>query len=163
MWLESWLRFRRGQRYAVARRSLISPPLSHTSPSFWNLLAIFPTSAPRRPPRLPASEVTRSPQCPTPAISSPTVFPGGGAEALPAGLYPPSSLLSWFASPDGYNSALFVCPPPSLFSTKLSPPALLPPLRATISPRPPAPPRPPLVLSLSPPPHSISPISIPPS
>ncbi|TBU25548.1 PAS domain-containing protein [Dichomitus squalens] len=46
-------------------------------------------------------------QLPNLIFNAPTVPPGGGAEALPAGLYPPSSSLSWFSSSDGYHSPLF--------------------------------------------------------
>ncbi|KAI0642484.1 hypothetical protein C8Q79DRAFT_871796, partial [Trametes meyenii] len=45
-------------------------------------------------------------QLPNLILNAPTVPPGGGAEALPAGLYPPSSSLSWFASPVGYGNPL---------------------------------------------------------
>ncbi|KAI0686954.1 PAS domain-containing protein [Cerioporus squamosus] len=38
-------------------------------------------------------------------FNAPAVPPGGGAEALPAGLCPQSASLSWFNSQDGYNSA----------------------------------------------------------
>ncbi|KAI0665438.1 hypothetical protein C8Q78DRAFT_1141377 [Trametes maxima] len=43
-------------------------------------------------------------QLPNLILNAPTVPPGGGAEALPAGLYPPSSSLSWFASPVAYGN-----------------------------------------------------------
>lgn len=43
-------------------------------------------------------------------FNAPTVPPGGGAEALPAGLYPPSSSLAWFSNADALNSALYVSP-----------------------------------------------------
>ncbi|KAI0739224.1 PAS domain-containing protein, partial [Daedaleopsis nitida] len=49
-------------------------------------------------------------QRPLPASQShlqcPLRPPGGGAEALPAGLYPPSSSLSWFSHSDPFNSPL---------------------------------------------------------
>ncbi|KAI8969465.1 hypothetical protein BD414DRAFT_541122 [Trametes punicea] len=47
-------------------------------------------------------------QLPNLILNAPTVSPGGGAEALPAGFYPPSSSsLAWFAAPDGYSSIPF--------------------------------------------------------
>ena len=53
-------------------------------------------------------------QLPNLIFSAPAVPPGGGAEALPAGLYPSSSSLSWFSASDGYSSPLSV--PDSLLS-----------------------------------------------
>ena len=47
-------------------------------------------------------------QLPQLILNAPAVPPGGGAEALPAGFYPPSSSLSWFASPEGYSNNLCV-------------------------------------------------------
>ncbi|KAI0816047.1 hypothetical protein BC628DRAFT_1405938 [Trametes gibbosa] len=41
-------------------------------------------------------------QLPNLILNAPSVPPGGGAEALPAGFYPPSSSLAWFSAPDGY-------------------------------------------------------------
>ncbi|OSC97372.1 hypothetical protein PYCCODRAFT_1481341 [Trametes coccinea BRFM310] len=43
-------------------------------------------------------------QLPNLILNAPTVSPGGGAEALPAGFYPPASSLTWFSAPDGYNN-----------------------------------------------------------
>ncbi|KAH9885991.1 hypothetical protein C8Q73DRAFT_288713 [Cubamyces lactineus] len=43
-------------------------------------------------------------QLPQLILNAPAVPPGGGAEALPAGFYPPSSSFSWFASPQGYSN-----------------------------------------------------------
>ncbi|KAI0364262.1 hypothetical protein BV20DRAFT_1125721 [Pilatotrama ljubarskyi] len=43
-------------------------------------------------------------QLPNLILNAPTVPPGGGAEALPAGFYPPSSSLAWFSAPDGYSN-----------------------------------------------------------
>ncbi|KAI9069001.1 hypothetical protein FKP32DRAFT_1641492 [Trametes sanguinea] len=43
-------------------------------------------------------------QLPNLILNAPTVSPGGGAEALPAGFYPPASSLAWFSAPDGYNN-----------------------------------------------------------
>lgn len=56
-------------------------------------------------------------QLPNLIFSAPAVPPGGGAEALPAGLYPSSSSLSWFSASDGYSSPLSV--PDSLLSLSL--------------------------------------------
>ncbi|CDO76783.1 hypothetical protein BN946_scf184978.g12 [Trametes cinnabarina] len=42
-------------------------------------------------------------QLPNLILNAPTVSPGGGAEALPAGFFPPSSS-SWFSAPDGYSA-----------------------------------------------------------
>ncbi|KAI0630933.1 hypothetical protein C8Q77DRAFT_1062367 [Trametes polyzona] len=43
-------------------------------------------------------------QLPNLILNAPTVPPGGGAEALPAGFFPPSSSLSWFSATEGYSN-----------------------------------------------------------
>ena len=55
-------------------------------------------------------------QLPNLIFNAPTVPPGGGAEALPAGLYPPpSSSLAWFANPQHqFPTNPCVFPPVSL-------------------------------------------------
>ncbi|KAI0760020.1 PAS domain-containing protein [Fomes fomentarius] len=58
-------------------------------------------------------------------FNAPTVPPGGGAEALPAGLYPPSSSLAWFSNADALNSAFPLHPayhPSSSSPSSSSPP-----------------------------------------
>nr|AHB37085.1 white collar 1-like protein [Ganoderma lucidum] len=64
-------------------------------------------------------------QLPNLIFNAPAVPPGGGAEALPAGLYPSSSSLSWFSASDGYSSPFLPShpfhPSPSSPSTSSSP------------------------------------------
>ncbi|KAI0349984.1 hypothetical protein OH77DRAFT_1507231 [Trametes cingulata] len=60
-------------------------------------------------------------QLPNLILNAPTVPPGGGAEALPAGFYPPSSSLAWFSAPDGYSNPLCVSLFPPLPSLTVTP------------------------------------------
>lgn len=72
-------------------------------------------------------------QLPNLILNAPTVPPGGGAEALPAGFYPPasSSSLAWFSAQDGYSNPLCVL--------ILSPPLILTLPQAPSRPPPPPP------------------------
>ncbi len=88
---------------------------------------------------------------------APAVPPGGGAEALPAGLCPPSASLSWFNAQEGYHSLCVTSFLPRVPSPHpSSAPSHLPTM---LSPPPPPPPRttPHLLLLPSP----LSPPSIP--